>query len=274
MPQRPHEDAPMKHLVMLKKRFPKPKGQSLVEMTVLLPILLLLLSGLIEFGFMLNEYLSVQDAVRNAARFASDSDFTAAETVDATGDLPCDGTPGNDVFPQQLCCNRTTDFYRQTACLVNQELSLLAPEVKTICLQSDASGKCLYSAVDPNGGEAGNKNDIILSVFSIQQSSPPALVRFPPASTGNGGEAGWSYAQAYHGYNVRNQTSKFTSSEVQNRLSGSAPSTGVLLLELFYNYDQKLKLPWITAFVSDPITLHIYTFMPLVSAEPTPTPIP
>ncbi len=256
-----------------KRHWPKPKGQSLVEMTVLLPILLLLLSGLIEFGFMFNEYLSVQDAVRNAARFASDSDYAAAETVDPSGDLPCDGTPGNDVFPQQLCCNRTTDFYRQTACLVNQELSLLAPEVKTTCLQTDAGGNCLYAVVDPNDGDT-SKNDIILSVFSVQQNSPPILQRFPPSSTGNGGEAGWSYAQAYAGYNVRNQSSKFSTSDVQNRLSGTAPSTGVLLLELFYNYDQKLKLPWITAFVPDPVTLHVYTFMPLVSAEPTPTPIP
>ncbi|HEB65641.1 MAG TPA: hypothetical protein ENJ02_08880 [Chloroflexi bacterium] len=260
-------------LHFIKRPWPRPKGQSLVEMTVLLPILLLLLSGLIEFGFMFNEYLSIQDAVRNAARFASDSDYTAAETVDPTGDLPCDGYPPNDIFPKQLCCSRTTDFYRQTACLVNQELSLLAPEVKTTCLQSDGGGNCLYAVVDPNDGDT-SKNDIILSVFSIEQGSPPILLRFPPASTGNGGEEGWSYALAYSGYNVRNQSSKFSTSAVQNRLSGTAPSTGVLLLELFYNYDQKLKLPWITAFLDDPVTLHVYAFMPLVSAEPTPTPIP
>ncbi len=260
-------------LHFFKRTWPKPKGQSLVEMTFLLPILLVLLSGLIEFGFMLNEYLSIQDAVRNAARFASDSDYAAAETVDASGDLPCDGLPSNDVFPQQMCCNRTTDFYRQTACLVNQELSLLAPEVKTTCLQTDATGDCIYGVIDPNDGDT-SKNDIILSVFSVEQGTPPILLRFPPASSGNGGEDGWSYALAYSGYNTRNQSSKFSTTEVRDRFSGSAPSTGVLLLELFYNYAQKLKLPWITAFVPDPVTLHVYTFMPLVSAEPTPTPIP
>jgi len=253
---------------------PRPRGQSLVEMAILLPILLILLSGLIEFGFMLNEYLTLQDGVRNAARFASDSDYASAETVDTTGDLPCDGVPGNDVFPQPLCCNRTTDFYRQTSCLVNQELNLLAPAVSTLCLQTDASGDCIYSVIDPNSGPNGNKNDIILSVFSVEQNNPPSVLRFPPSSTGNGGEAGWSYALAYNGYNTRNQNSAFSSADIVNRLNANAPSTGFLVLELYYNYDQKLKLPWITAFVPDPVRLHVYAIMPLVSAEPTPTPIP
>ncbi|MCI0807190.1 MAG: pilus assembly protein, partial [Chloroflexi bacterium] len=32
------------------------KGQSLVEITIMLPVLLLMLSGLVEFGFLLNTY--------------------------------------------------------------------------------------------------------------------------------------------------------------------------------------------------------------------------
>ena len=52
----------------------KPLGQSLVEFTVLLPILIMMLSGLIEFGFLLNYYLDLVDAAREAARFAADDD--------------------------------------------------------------------------------------------------------------------------------------------------------------------------------------------------------
>jgi Flp pilus assembly protein TadG len=40
------------------------EGQSLVEFTIMLPILLILMSGLIEFGFLLNSYLDVIDAAR------------------------------------------------------------------------------------------------------------------------------------------------------------------------------------------------------------------
>jgi hypothetical protein len=57
-----------------KGRRKKAFGQSLVEFTVLLPILLMMLSGLIEFGFLLNYYLDLVDAAREAARFAADDD--------------------------------------------------------------------------------------------------------------------------------------------------------------------------------------------------------
>lgn len=58
----------------------KSKAQSLVEFAITLPVLILLFSGMVEFGFMLNTYLSLQDALRVAARkysienpFAKDS---------------------------------------------------------------------------------------------------------------------------------------------------------------------------------------------------------
>ncbi len=50
------------------------RGQSLVEFTMLLPVLLIMLSGLIEFGILLNYYLDLIDAARKAARWAADAD--------------------------------------------------------------------------------------------------------------------------------------------------------------------------------------------------------
>jgi len=43
-------------------------GQALVEFALVLPLLLLLLFGIIEFGLALNRYLSLNDAVRAGAR--------------------------------------------------------------------------------------------------------------------------------------------------------------------------------------------------------------
>lgn len=65
----------------------KSLGQSLVEFGITLPILILLFSGMVEFGFMLNTYLSVQDAVRTAARRFSNENPLMKDT--ATG-LPVD----------------------------------------------------------------------------------------------------------------------------------------------------------------------------------------
>jgi hypothetical protein len=50
------------------------RGQSIVEFTLLLPLLLMLLSSLIEFGFMLNEYLDLIDTSRETARYLADLD--------------------------------------------------------------------------------------------------------------------------------------------------------------------------------------------------------
>ena len=61
----------------------KSKAQSLVEFAITLPILLFLFSGMIEFGFALNYYLSMLDATRVAARYYSnDTPFDEATHAD------------------------------------------------------------------------------------------------------------------------------------------------------------------------------------------------
>lgn len=201
------------------------RAQSLVETALLLPVLLLLLSGLVEFGFLLNRYLILLDAVRNAARFSSDSLFTAAFP-----DTACDvGTVSYPHF---------TDFFGQTACLVLRELGNEQPAV----------------LLDPA------RDDVIVSAFSVEAGV--GVTRFPPAF----GEAGFSY--------FGNEASDFTTADINSMLEPLAPSTGLLLVEIWYHYDQVLRLPWITAFLPDPVPLHLHTVMPLVSAEPTSTPNP
>lgn len=44
------------------------KGQSLVEFTIVLPILLILIMGMIESGMMLNSYITIENASREGAR--------------------------------------------------------------------------------------------------------------------------------------------------------------------------------------------------------------
>jgi Flp pilus assembly protein TadG len=47
------------------------RGQALVEFTIVLPILLLLVLGIIQFGVVFNNYITLTDAVRAGARQAS-----------------------------------------------------------------------------------------------------------------------------------------------------------------------------------------------------------
>ena len=44
------------------------KGQSLIEFSIILPLLLLVVMGMVEFGMMLNSYLAINNAAREGAR--------------------------------------------------------------------------------------------------------------------------------------------------------------------------------------------------------------
>jgi Flp pilus assembly protein TadG len=49
----------------------KEKGQALVEFAIILPVLLLILFGILQFGVTFNNYISVTAAAREGARKAS-----------------------------------------------------------------------------------------------------------------------------------------------------------------------------------------------------------
>jgi hypothetical protein len=77
------------------------KGQSFVELAIVLSILLLLLSGMVEFGTLLNQYVNLVDGAREGARYGSNRDpFDHADptynTLDSTFftdiDLVVEGT--------------------------------------------------------------------------------------------------------------------------------------------------------------------------------------
>jgi hypothetical protein len=212
------------------------RGQSMVEMALLFPVLLIMLSGLIEFGFILNQYLTIMDAARNAARFASDGLYYQWDNV-------------------KNCS--TSHFYRQTACLVNQELSMEAPAIQMN--DNGTPHNTQDDFLDPTEG-----NDIIISVFSFTRNQ--GITNRHPG----GNESGWSYAVDLDA--VTDKSSHFSSLDVTDSMVDlNSPNTGYILVEIFYNYEHTLGLPWITAVLDDPLLLHAYAFMPLTSAEPTPT---
>lgn len=71
-------------LNILRKYLQNNRGQALVELALVLPVLLLILAGTIEFGRVLNQYLVVTAAAREGARAAvvGGSDAVVTETVE------------------------------------------------------------------------------------------------------------------------------------------------------------------------------------------------
>jgi hypothetical protein len=201
------------------KPFHKSRGQSLVEVAIALPFLLILFSGLVEFGFMLNHYVSLTDATRETARYFSNFD-----------PFDVDQPNGDNII----------NYYVPAAELLKGKLE---PD---LTLESGIQSTRRI-ILDPAA------DDIVISVFSICNGN--VVARYPTA-----GDYHWA----------GNHTSRFTDAEIANRAgqASAAPASGIVLVEVFYNYHMTLALPFITDYILNPVTLYSYTIMPVSAAEP------
>lgn len=81
------------------------RGQSMLEMALITPVLILILAALVELGMLLNNYITILDAGREGARF---------------------GASGDPMFRENNSdCGTTLDYYMQIACLVEQSMAPL-----------------------------------------------------------------------------------------------------------------------------------------------------
>jgi hypothetical protein len=193
-------------LASFRKQPHSSRGQSLVELAIVLTLLLFIVIAIVEYGFLLNQYLDVLDAGRETARQASLGDpFFEDGTLDG-------------------------QFFTDIVALADNFL--------------------LPIELDPE------EDDLVISFFSVTNGT---VVRFPD-------EDGWN--------RYGNHDTQLTSADIEARLDGSAPATGVLLIEIYYNYWQTLNLPIFSNIIPNPIQLYTYAIMPLSAAEPTPTPMP
>jgi hypothetical protein len=207
------------------------KGQSFVELAVVALVLMALLIGMIEFGFLLNDYIGLVDGAREGARFGSNDD------------------PFNYANPgyTQLC-----GTFEECVTKVVEGDKTANPPTK---------GALAPLELDPA------TDDVVITYYSILAGSPPSALRFPTQGSHNYW-CRYCWEQADHDAHP----SKFTTQDILDNLDSRAPSTGVLVVEVFYAYHQVLALPVFTWFVPDPINVHTYAIMPLSAAEPTPTP--
>lgn len=211
------------------------RGQSIVELTLLLPILFLLLAGLVEIGFMFFSYMNALDLTREAARFASTRDYRVQD-------------PPNPASPESACEDDTLNFYFDAACFfVDPEINPTLPISET---------------------EYG---DVTISVFSV--TGGVVSDRWPEDGDGVWSLYNDNWKKDCEGNTVLSEP-YFTNAEIQSKFVADAPANrGLVLVEVFYCYDQVFDLPGLTMIIPDPFRIHAYTIMPAPEAIPTPTPI-
>lgn len=162
------------------------RGQSLVEFALVLPLMLLILFGMMEFGFVFSHHLTLEYATREGARLG-------AALGAGTDDAPCSGTspepvdwqiiaavqrvitsPGSQVPPariNQIRIYKATATGAETAGVVNVWVPGSGPTVDGEPLQFTPSGGTGWSACGRNSGASPDSIGISL-VYSYGYVTP------------------------------------------------------------------------------------------------------
>ena len=217
-----------------KKYLKEPKGQSFLELALVMLVLPMIFVGVIETGLLINEYLDIIDAARESARNANTYEFWHIDY----STVPPTVEPGDLVYNQAAKVAWNTINPSCQGYLKDKDVELIPAPCN------------MRIPFDPL------HDDIVISVLSYDGAN---LIRYP--------SGGWSR------FNT-GATSTVTNTAIMNELDPTSPHTGMILVEIFYNYHQLLGMPIFSDVVPDPIRVHTYAIMPYPSADPEFIPTP
>ncbi len=252
------------------------RGQSLVELTLFVPILLFLLIGLVEVGALVNTYIDSLDASRAAARYVSPLDPSLSRCQpfgsDATGkwistfttncqidgreypakaaEVKSWGMTGPRGIYETCKSTRTINFFYVAGCLALLNLP---------------SGY-----IEPANGF----DDVIVTVVPVKNGNvAPGAVTWSffgnqPVAT--------SDSIVVHITDPVNNTFTINPNFVTSlQRYASAPATGMVVVEVYHAHPQMTKLfasvsrlTGNEAILPDPIPVHVHSVFPLPAIEP------
>ena len=147
------------------------RGQSLVELALVTPLLIVLLMGLAEIGWFANNYLILLETTRVGARYgAVQTQDQSPKVWPAEGSLipSLAGAPGTDAFDAakkyRVCTNLSSlsETYRFYTVVVCRMLDAMSP--------LDFRGD--YSAIDDALNNGNGVDDIVISGFALKSVNP------------------------------------------------------------------------------------------------------
>jgi len=263
-----------------------PRGQSFLELALVLPVLLIMLLGLVEVAYFIGHYLDALDLTREAARFASIRDpfapivsdlncftadrfnfywdtacvFSPPEQADCDAALPDNGKDlggGNLLYwcngmNQYLDFNPATDDIVISLYTVKKDNSIGATHPHGAESVTDYKGNISYYWAFSN-----HKTGTYVATDNWKKDCQGNVVRTEPY-----------YTQARLEDQLNLSTSEFPSNVTPAAVNSNR---GFVAVEIFYCHRQILGVPLLTDFIPNPLMLHTYTLMPLPAAAPTAT---
>ena len=237
------------------------RGQSFLELALILPILLIMLMGLVEVSLFIGRYLDILDLTREAARFASVRDPFVTVPIE---DVSCSN-------PEPF------HFYYHTACIFSPPASSSCTDPK-FC-----NGLNSFLQLDPA------TDDVVISVYTTTKNPNS---KYPSKTSGAAVTNIWPSPDGYwalsdhdpdtaHNENWKKdcegnvvQTEPYYNEyKIEGELEATT-NNGFVAIEFYYCYHQALNLPIINIFIPNPMRIHAYTVMPIPAAQPTATPKP
>lgn len=207
----------------------KPKAQSMVEFAILLPVLIMLFSGMVEFGFMLNTYLSLLDSTRQAARLCSN------------------GQPFLSVDANTIPVTYVDDLTFSPSCAQNV--------VDTLAPPSDPNSRQIV--IDPI------RDDVLISVLQVNvdelTQTISSIQRFP---------SGFVFYSLYGNQSTEYEDGAIEEYMTQNSTTPVATGILIVEVYYGYKGILKLPWVEAFMNDENPVMLHASTIMPLVAAKP------
>ena len=233
----------------------KTQGQSLVELALIFPILLLFFVGLIEVGWALHSYLVVANANREGARFAA-----RGQDIFDEGDIT------NQVIAERVWASLSEQV--EVAVTGDDPPQLVEEEgdltifVHRFYIATEVPGNPADDIISINDGET----DVNCSAAA---ALAPESYRLG-AETNRLGEAQNSKIDLYlHCEALVQENDEFNAQLDELYPGENIPYSvnEVVVVETIYQHELALKVPLITALIPDPIPLYISTQMRVVAGR-------
>lgn len=260
------------------------RGQSLVEISLFIPIFLLMIVGFVEIGAYVNSYITAVDASRAAARYVSPLDPTltqcqpfgilgSAQLINFTSSCTSADYVGSAATVKgwgastvyATCQGYTlTNFFYVSGCMgvLNLPQGTLDPTPKSIWSTDDYRGDDIVVTTVPITAGQPVKNNFAWTM-SLYGNQPSAAYPSYVISITNPATNDFIFVDSF-----KNDLSRYA----------TAPSTGVVVVEVYRTHSQLTKLFSVanrlvrgSAILPDPIPIHTYSIFPLVAIEPSRT---
>jgi hypothetical protein len=241
---------------------PNGKGQSLVEMAIIAPLLLLLFIGVLEVGWAIRGYVVLLNADREATRFAAKGQYLRFDTTDVE-DIGYGSVLSQTLasMSRQLDFDVLSDDPNGTLIishyLVDTQSPCEDPPCNEKCRDKNKPGGCDCTTPDRREDDYG-ADDLVLHPGMDGYGHLSMLYGIPRESRLNHEQIVADLKEQNDAFNCR-----------LNVQDPSAPwsDNSVVIVEAFYAQPQLLGVPLISNYLTDPIPLYANTMMRITGGQ-------